>query len=255
MSDSLFVLEGVSKAYREVKAVTDVDLRIAPAERLAVIGPNGAGKSTLFGMIAGEHRPTDGRITYEGRDITRWPPSRRAAAGISRTFQVARLFGSMSVRENVHLAVRSARRSPHCWDALAQHRSTWSATDECLERVGLTDLASVTSGVLAQGARKSLEIAMAIAQAPRVLLLDEPTAGMGYDDARGTVDLLCRLLDTRPELTIILTAHDMDVVHRVAQRVVLMARGRTILDGTPDEVACHATTRELYLGRAENRES
>lgn len=251
MSETLIALDGVAKSYRGVQAVSDVDLAVAPGERLAVIGPNGAGKSTLFGMIAGEHRPTEGRIRFDGKDITRWAPSRRTRAGISRTFQVARLFGSMSVRENVLLAVRSARRSPHCWDALARHRSDWAAADEYLAQVGLSDLSTTPCDVLAQGARKSLEMAMAIAQAPRVLLLDEPTAGMGYDDARNAVDLLCRLLDDRPELTIVLTAHDMDVVHRVARRVVLMARGRTVLDGTPREVAEHDTTRELYLGRSQ----
>ncbi|SOD74666.1 amino acid/amide ABC transporter ATP-binding protein 1 (HAAT family) [Jatrophihabitans sp. GAS493] len=249
MTDVLLQLATVSKSYRGVPAVSDVDLEVRAGERLAIIGPNGAGKSTLFGMMAGEHRPTSGRVLFGGRDVTGWVPSRRSTAGISRTFQVARLFDSMSVRENMMVAALSARRRPHAWDAFSRHRRAEKTVDELLAQTGLEALADSGTATLAQGARKSLELIMAIAQEPRVLLLDEPTAGMSYDDARSAVTLLNELLDARPELTIVLTAHDMDVIHRVARRVVLMARGRVVLEGTPAEVAAHETTRELYLGR------
>ena len=243
-------LEQVSKEYRGVKAVTDVSIDVQPGERLAVIGPNGAGKSTLFGMMAGEHRPTSGKVWFEGRDVTGWTPSKRAGAGISRTFQVARLFDSMTVRENIFVAALSARRRPRGWDSFSHHAEAWATADELIEQSQLGPVAHTGSATLAQGARKTLEMAMAIAQKPRLLLLDEPTAGMSYEDARSAVTLLIGLLDARPELTIVLTAHDMDVIHRVARRVVLMARGQVVLEGTPTEVSEHPTTRELYLGRA-----
>lgn len=249
MSAPLIALAAVSKSYRGAPAVRDVDLAVPAGERLAIIGPNGAGKSTLFGMIAGEHRPTSGRVSFGGQDVTQWNPSRRASAGISRTFQVARMFDSMTARENLVMAAMSARRRPRGWDTFLRHREAEKVADELLEQVGLSGLADAGTATLAQGARKSLELAMAIAQRPRLLLLDEPTAGMSYDDARSAVTLLNELLDARPELTIVLTAHDMDVIHRVAERVVLMARGAVVLEGTPAEVAAHPKTRELYLGR------
>lgn len=242
-------LHGVSKSYRGVHAVTDVSLSVTPGERLAVIGPNGAGKSTLFGMMAGEHRPTSGRVELEGRDITAWSPSRRASAGISRTFQVARLFDSMTVRQNLFEASLNATRRPRVWDAFGRHRRAWQVADDLMAKTGLHELADTGTATLAQGARKTLELAMAVAQQPRLLLLDEPTAGMSFEDARAAVTLLNELLADRPDLTIVLTAHDMDVIHRVARRVVLMARGKVVLDGTPAEVASHPTTSELYLGR------
>ena len=248
MSD-LMELDTVSKRYRGVNAVTDVSLQVRAGERLAVIGPNGAGKSTLFGMMAGEHRPTAGTVRFDGVDVTRWVPSKRASAGISRTFQVARLFDSMTVRQNLFMAAYGARRRPHVWDAFSRQRSSWSTADDLLEQTGLGAIADRGSATLAQGARKTLELAMAIAQRPRLLLLDEPTAGMSFEDARSAVTLLNQLLEAHPDLTVVLTAHDMDVIHRVARRVVLMARGQVVLEGTPAEVADHPTTRELYLGR------
>jgi len=125
MTGHLATVEQVSKSYRAVNAVTEVSLQVSPGERLAIIGPNGAGKSTLFGVIAGEHRPTAGRVTFGGTDVTAWAPSRRASAGISRTFQVARLFDSMTVRENLFLAALSGRRRPRSWDAFSSSRPIW----------------------------------------------------------------------------------------------------------------------------------
>jgi branched-chain amino acid transport system ATP-binding protein len=248
MSDYAMSLRHVSKDYQGVKAVSDVSIVVRHGERLAVIGPNGAGKSTVFGMMAGEHRPTAGTVHFDDHDVTRWTPSRRARAGISRTFQVARLFDSMTVRENLFMAAFSTRRRPRMWDAMAGHRKARATADELLEQAELTADADATAATLGQGGRKTLEMAMAIAQRPRLLLLDEPTAGMSLEDAQAAVVQLNALLDARPELTIVLTAHDMDVVNRLAGRVVLMARGQVVLEGTPTEVSAHATTRELYLG-------
>lgn len=244
----LVELRKVGKAYAGVNAVGEVSLTVPVGQRLAIIGPNGAGKSTLFGMIAGEHRPSRGQVFFAGRDVTGWVPSKRAGAGISRTFQVARLFTSMTVRENVFMAALAHHKGVRCWDRAAAHREVWSEVDRLLERTSLASIADRSAATLAQGARKSLEMAMAVAQQPKLLLLDEPTAGMSYDDARGAVRVLRSLLDDDPGLTMIVTAHDMEVVFALAERVVLMARGEKVLDGSPDEVAAHPKTKEIYLG-------
>ncbi|WP_229052382.1 ABC transporter ATP-binding protein [Aeromicrobium sp. Leaf350] len=245
----IVVLEGVGKSYGGVPAVTDVNLEVAEGERLAIIGPNGAGKSTLFGTIAGEHRPTTGRVTFDGRDVTRHRSSSRAMAGMSRTFQVARLFPTMSVRDNLFMAALTGqRRGIKFWDMFSGHREVHERVDRAMEDSSLTELADAQASALAQGARKTLEMAMAIVQEPRILLLDEPTAGMGYEDARAATTQLKRMLDGRRDMTIILTAHDMDVIHSLAERVVLMANGQVVLEGTPREVAEHETTKALYLG-------
>ena len=243
-------LKGASKAYQGVPAVKAVDLEVQRGERLAIIGPNGAGKSTLFGMIAGEHRPTQGSVWFDGKDVTTHHSSRRARAGMSRTFQVARLMSTMTVRENLFLAALTGqRRGIRFWDALSPRADVAAEAEAAMAAAGLADLADVVAAALAQGARKTLEMAMAVVQRPSLLLLDEPTAGMGYDDARAATRQLGALLEQRREMTIILTAHDMEVIRSLAERVVLMANGEVVLDGTPQYVAEHPVTKELYLGR------
>lgn len=247
---NILTLRSVSKSYQGVPAVQDVDLRVDRGERLAVIGPNGAGKSTLFGLIAGEHRPTKGEIVFDDKMITKLHSSARAARGMSRTFQVARLFGSMTVRENLFMAALGGRAQDYrVWDAMAKRKNSWALADEAIEVAGLDQFAETNAATLPQGARKTLEMAMAIVQEPVILLLDEPTAGMGYEDARAATVQLNNLLAIRPEMTIILTAHDMEVIHSVASRVVLMAGGKVMLEGTAADVAAHPTTKTLYLGQ------
>lgn len=247
---TILELQNVTKAYDGVPAVRGVDLRVDDGERLAIIGPNGAGKSTLFGTIAGEHRPTEGRVLVSGKDVTRHRSSTRAVSGMSRTFQVARLMSTMTARENVFLAALTGRRrGVRWWDTLRSHADVWAETDQALEDAGLVDVADTVASALAQGARKTLEMAMAVVQRPQILLLDEPTAGMGYEDARAATAQLKALLDQRRDMTIILTAHDMEVIHSLAERVVLMAAGEVVLEGTPDHVANHETTKTLYLGQ------
>lgn len=248
--DPVISVRGVAKSYGGVRAISEIDLDVTPGERMAIIGPNGAGKSTLFGTIAGEHRATKGRILFEGRDVTTWPSSRLTKGGLSRTFQVARLFGSMSVRENLVVAATASRgRQVVWWDTF--HRYSDDVTervDRALGRTSLTGLADQQAATLPQGARKTLELAMAIVQDPKVLLLDEPTAGMSLDDALGTIRTLKTICRDQPELTVIITAHDMEVIFAVAERVVLMAQGNIVLEGTPEEVTAHPITHEVYLG-------
>ncbi len=253
MTEHIVLLDRLSKTYEGVPAVTDVSMKVDHGERLAIIGPNGAGKSTLFGMIAGEHAPSSGKVFFDGSDVTRMRSSRRAVRGLSRTFQVARLVHSMTVRENLFFAaLTGGRQGVRFWDALSTRADVWAEADAMMEASGLTSVAHLEASTLAQGARKSLEMAMAMVQNPKLLLLDEPTAGMGYEDARAATTQLKALLDSRPQMTIILTAHDMEVIYSLAQRVVLMANGRTVLEGTPAEVAANPITKELYLGQEDH---
>lgn len=248
--EPLVSVRGVSKSYGGLLAIADVDLDVTRGERVAIIGPNGAGKSTLFGTIAGEHRATKGRILFEGSDVTTWPPSRLTKAGLSRTFQVARLFGTMTVRENLVVAATASRgKQVVWWDSFHRYDADVLArVDHALGRTSLTAVADQLADTLPQGARKTLELAMAIVQDPKVLLLDEPTAGMSLDDALGTIRTLRTICRDQPDLTVIITAHDMDVIFAVAERVVLMAQGEIVLQGTPDEVTAHPITHEVYLG-------
>ena len=243
------VLAGISKSYGGVHAVTDVNFSVERGEHLAIIGPNGAGKSTLFGMIAGEHVPTAGSVTLDGIDVTNDRPSKRALSGISRTFQVARMFGNASVYENVLLSALAGDGHGLRWfDRFLSNGAAAERAEHALEQTGLTTTSRQEAATLAQGDRKRLEMAMALVQKPSILLLDEPTAGMSYEDSIATIGLLQQVCLNDPELTVILTAHDMEVIFAVADRVILMAEGQAEVEGTPDEVAAHPKTREVYLG-------
>ncbi|HEU5035580.1 MAG TPA: ABC transporter ATP-binding protein [Nocardioides sp.] len=230
-------------------AVRGVDLDVAPAECVSIIGPNGAGKSTFFGTVAGEHRPTAGSIEYAGRDVTSWSAARLARHGVSRTFQVARLFGSRTVEDNLMVArVAADRRSVRAWNVFGRSSRGRTQVQDVMEELDLAALAQAPAGVLAQGDRKRLELAMALVQDPTVLLLDEPTAGMSLDDTERTIRTLARIRSEHRRMTIILTAHDMDVVFALSDRVVLMGQGKVVVHGTPEEVENAPETRELYLG-------
>lgn len=245
------VLQGISKSYGGIHAVSDVNFSVERGEHLAIIGPNGAGKSTLFGMIAGEHVPTAGTVTFDGVDITNDRPSKRALNGISRTFQVARMFGESSVYENVLLAALAAEgRGLRWYDRFRSNDAAAERTERILVQTGLASTSTQQASTLAQGDRKRLEMAMALVQQPKILLLDEPTAGMSYEDSIATIGLLQQVCQGDPDLTVILTAHDMEVIFAVSERVILLAQGRTEVEGTPDEVAAHPRTREVYLGTA-----
>ncbi len=239
-----------SKDFDGLSAVSNMSLSVDPGETLAIIGPNGAGKSTFFGLIAGEHRGSSGRIIFNGEDITRWPAHRRARAGISRTFQVARLFPTRTVREHLHLALVAKRgRYRRLMDDF--ERSSCSDESEAasvLTKLGLGSLGRSWAGDLAQGDRKRLEFAMAMIQKPRLLLLDEPTAGMSNEDCDLTVELLRAIRAEDPELAIVMTGHDMHVLLSLAHRVVLMADGQMLLDGSPSDVSSSDVAKRVYLG-------
>jgi branched-chain amino acid transport system ATP-binding protein len=251
MTDVLLKATGLKKSYGPVHAVRGVDLAVARAESVSIIGPNGAGKSTLFGTLAGEHRATAGTIEFDGRDVTTWSAARLARHGVSRTFQVARFFGSRTVYDNMMISrAVSQGDAAKFWNRLIGKQAN-PRVAEVMEELDLEHLAKVPANVLPQGDRKRLELGMALVQDPSMLLLDEPTAGMSIDDTERTIATLKRIRADRGGMTIVLTAHDMDVVFALSDRVVLMGQGEVVVQGTPAEIERAPETRELYLGVTE----
>ena len=233
------------RAFGGVVALDGVSLTLAEGERRAVIGPNGAGKTTLINALAGETAPTGGTIRLAGRDITRLRSWQRARLGLAHVYQRTELFAPLSARDNVALAV-AARRGPYRFFR-APPRSDRSAADAVLERVGLGGREGDAARALSHGERRQLELAVALAQRPRVLLLDEPTAGMSPLETARITELIAGL---DRALTILIVEHDMDVVFRLADRVTVLHEGRVIADGTAAEVRSDVRVHDVYLGKA-----
>jgi branched-chain amino acid transport system ATP-binding protein len=229
-------------------AVDSVDLELAPGERHAVIGPNGAGKTTLFRLIAGELRPDAGRIAMLGHDVTRQPGWRRARLGLSRTYQVANLFGRLTVADNLRLAMTAGR--PSGWRSLRPVRrddDIAERSESLLARVGLAGRGGATVGALSHGEQRQLEIGMALAGGPRLLLLDEPAAGLSAAE-RGMLRALIQ--DLPRTLPMVLIEHDMSIVFDLADRVLCLHQGRQVAVGTPDIIRADERVQAVYLGRA-----
>ncbi len=243
-------VRGVVKRFAGNLALDDVSLVIPAGQLHAIIGPNGAGKSTLFGVIAGEHRPDRGTVWVAGRDVTRIAAHRRVrAVGVARAFQVARIFPEMSVRQNVAAAVIAANGSARQFWRVKPLRVASVVADEALERLSLVPVAGRPARALSQGDRKRLEIAMALVLRPRLLLLDEPTAGMSPEETAATVELI-RGIWSLGGLTVMLTEHDMQVVFDLAQQLTVMDRGHVLCSGEPETIRGRDDVREIYLGRA-----
>jgi len=238
-------LTGLSKRFGGVQAVADVDLDVGHGRRVSVIGPNGAGKSSLFNTIAGEYRPTTGRIRMLGQDVTGWSIQRRAHAGLVRTFQTSRLFTGISVADNLYLSLCGLPRSVNRLANADRDDDRRARARDLADRVGLTGKLGVVVGDLSHGEQRQLELAMALGGNARVLMLDEPAAGLSPSE-RGLLTSLLEELDR--EITLLLIEHDMDIALRVAERVVVMADGKKVLEGTPDEVRSSALVRSIYLG-------
>ena len=236
----------MSRAFGGLRAVDAVSLTVRPGERRALIGPNGAGKTTLFNLIAGTIAVTSGSIRLLGRDVTRVAPHRRAALGLARTFQINNLFPALTVLENCLLAVQALTRAKFSMfrplDAYADLAQRARAT---LGLVGLDDRTGATVRNLSHGEQRQLEIALALAGQPKVLLLDEPTAGLSPAESQHMARLL-RTLD--PAITVLMIEHDMDIALEIAHHVTVLHYGRVIADGLRDDVKANPMVREIYLG-------
>jgi len=238
----------VSRTFGGLTAVREVDLSLEPGERHAIIGPNGAGKTTLFNLIAGELAPTAGRVSVYGHDVTRLPPERRAALGLARTFQVNTLFPNLTVTENVLLAVQGTTPTKlRLHRPISSYRHLYDRAAQLLDSVGLSGKGSLVVKTLSHGEQRQLEIALALAGAPRILLLDEPTAGLSPSESQRLVALLKRL---ESSLTLLVIEHDMDVVFEIAERITVLHDGNVIADGRRDEVKANPLVNEIYFGTA-----
>jgi len=223
-----------------------VSLAVRPGERRALIGPNGAGKTTLFNLISGSLPVSAGAITLFGRDVTGAPTHRRAAQGLARTFQITNLFADLTVLDNCLLAIQALTRERFAmFRPLAAFRDLHAAALATLEAVGLGAVGDVPVRNLSHGEQRQLEIALALAGKPRVLLLDEPTAGLSPAESRLMADLLARL---DPAITVLMIEHDMDIALELSARVTVLHYGRVIADGSREEIRADAQVREIYLG-------
>lgn len=243
---SLLVVENLSKSFRGVHAVVDVAFSLAAGEMLAIIGPNGAGKSTCFNMINGQLRPDAGRIALSGQELIGLPPHTIWRMGVGRTFQVAATFQSMTVLENVRLAVLShERRILEFWRPVARYPAEKSL--ELLAQVGMAEQADRPCGDLAYGDVKRVELAIALANDPKLLLMDEPTAGMAPKE-RIEMMTLTRELARRRQMGVLFTEHSMEAVFGFADRLLVLARGRLIAQGKPQDVRNDPAARSAYFG-------
>jgi branched-chain amino acid transport system ATP-binding protein len=247
-AEPILRLRGIGRRFGGVHALRDVDLDVFPGERRAVLGPNGAGKTTLFNVISGEFPPTAGTVELFGRDVTNQPARKRAHLGLTRTYQTSRLFLGLTVEDNVYLAVlgvqgghlRPVRLSGRDGPMRARAR-------ELADRVGLANQLGTLVGSLSHGEQRQLEVAMARAGDPKLMMLDEPAAGLSRGERVILTDLLLQL---DREITLLLIEHDMDVALTVAERVSMMHDGRVIVEGTPAEIRANQLVHDLYLGRS-----
>jgi branched-chain amino acid transport system ATP-binding protein len=247
---SLLRVENISKRFGSLVAVSGVSMTIQPGELRAIIGPNGAGKTTFFNMISGFLVPSSGRIVFDDQDITMLPSARRVWRGIARTFQITEVFPELTVRENLRIAVESASGFRlRLWQSKDEGEEVNARVAELLQMSGLTQKADRLVGELAHGDQRANEIMMALALRPRLLLLDEPTAGMG-DQETYDITQLIRKLHRDQKLTIVLIEHDMRVVFHLADRIMVLAEGKMLAEGTPQEIAKNEAVQAAYLGKA-----
>jgi branched-chain amino acid transport system ATP-binding protein len=246
VADSLLAIEGLTKRFGGIVASDGIVLDVRPRELHAVIGPNGAGKTTLIGELTGEVAPDAGRIYFDGTDLTGLPVYRRSALGLARSFQVTSLFLDFTALDNVALAVQAhAGHSFHFWKRAREESSLLEPAHAALQRVGIGSRADVIAANLSHGEQRQLEIAMALANIPRLLLLDEPMAGLGAEESARMVKLLREL---KQEFPILLVEHDMEAVFALADRITVLVYGRVIASGLPADIRANEEVRKAYLG-------
>ena len=249
MSGPLLQVDGLAKHFAGVVATDDLTLAIEAGELHAVIGPNGAGKTTLIAQLGGQLAPDAGRVLFAGEDITALPMHRRSRLGLARSFQITSLFLDLSVLDNVALAVQAhAGHSFRFWRDARKEQELREPALAALARVGLADRAYRIASALSHGEHRLVELAMALAGKPRMLLLDEPMAGLGPEESVRMVGMLRGL---KRELTILLVEHDMEAVFALADRITVLVYGRLIATGAPGDIRNNAAVREAYLGEAE----
>jgi len=244
----ILATRGLGLVIGGAQIVSDVELEVSDGELVGIIGPNGAGKTTLFNLLSGLLQPTAGRIEIEGRDVTGEPPFARTRAGLGRTFQVSSVFPLLSVRENVRLAAEAAMGGTlRLWRRAARFRPALERSDWALGRVGLADRSYWLAGALAHGDKRKLELAMVLAGEPRVILLDEPMAGVSHEDVDGLVQLI-RSVHRDEGKTVLLVEHRMEVVVDLAERIAVMHHGALLAFDAPDVVMRDETVQTAYLG-------
>ena len=245
LSGDALVLEGVTRAFGALRAVDDVSLTVAAGQKYAVLGSNGAGKTTLFNAITGDFPPTAGRILFFGEDVTALQPFERIRKGLRRTYQSSLLFRELTVRDNVFLAVRGVASGRFSFLRSRPGHASQMSTDDILHRVRLDHLARERVGNLAHGQQRQLEIGMALAGAPRLVLFDEPAAGLSPAERRELVALLRGL---PAHMSFVLIEHDLDIALRVVERVTVMHNGRVLRHGTPEQIESDPQVQAIYMG-------
>lgn len=241
-------IEGVSKRFGSLVVVDDVSLAVSPGERRAIIGPNGAGKTTLFNVISGDSKVTKGQVELEGVDVTGWSAPRRARAGLRRTYQSSAIFETLTVEQNIAMAALGPEGNT--WRPFSPWRhgeKVGDAIEHVLSSMQLTEARNASGANLSHGERRQLELGMAIATLPKVLLLDEPAAGLSEQERVTLVDLLDTLAR---DITILMIEHDMRIALRFADYVSVLANGKLIAEGTPSEITQDETVQSVYLGEA-----
>jgi len=240
------VVRGLSKSFGGVQAVNNVNLEVVSGHVHSLIGPNGAGKTTAFNCISGFLQPDSGQVLLDGCDVTGWKPHRLVAVGMARTFQVTRIFGELTVLENVALAVRSkSDKNFLMWRSAERFSSARSEALSILETLGLGDRAELTGDQLSHGDKRVLEIAIAIALRPKILMLDEPTAGMSGGEGERIAMLIS---DLTAQATILLVEHDIDIVLGISNAITVIDQGSVIATGNPSEISRNSRVQEAYLG-------
>ncbi len=239
-------VRGLSKSFGGFSAVNKATLDVSKGEIVAVIGPNGAGKTTLFNLVTGILKPDEGQVIFKGEEITGLPAHKTCKKGITRSFQVVNIFSRLTVFENVRISALSQKGKTYHWFRPSRDFVN-EETGEILESVGLINKKDNVCGALSHGDQKVLEIAIALAGKPELLILDEPTAGMSPEETARCIDLIKRLSQNLG-LTILFCEHDMELVFAIARRIMVMVRGSTIVQGLPDEVRCNQQVQDAYLG-------
>jgi branched-chain amino acid transport system ATP-binding protein len=239
-------LKGLCKSFGGLHATRNVTLKIMPGDRKAIIGPNGAGKTTLFNVITGIYPATSGNVMLFGQDVTKWPSHRRTALGMARTFQITSLFPKLTVLDNVLLAIEGLRPSKFVmWRFLSSYKDVYDKAHQLLEQVGFLDRKDVEVRNLSHGEQRQLEIVLGLASDPKILLLDEPAAGLSSGESTEMVEFLTKL---DPKLAILLIEHDMDVVFDVADEISVLHFGEILETGSPENIKKSPRVQEIYLG-------